>query len=256
LDIGTIIGIIGGFGIVIIAMISGGRLAWFIDGPSLMIVLGGTAGMILINYRLGDILAVINIAKNSFLRKEIKVDEMIEIIVGMSRVARREGILALQDMAKQNGDPFFIKAVNLIVAGIEPQDISDLLETELSLINERYRLGADIFISMGSFAPVMGMLGTLIGIVQMLMKMNETHLIAPSLAIALIATFYGVILSKLIFHPIAGKMKTKNAEESLVKKIIIRGVLSIQAGENPRMIEQKLHSFAAPKQRGSLFSNA
>jgi len=256
LDIATIIGIIGGFSLVVIAVISGGSLAWFIDGRSLMIVLGGTAGAILINYRLSDIFSVVKVAKNTFFRKEFKVDEMIKIMVGMSILARREGILALKDMTKQIKDPFFGKAVNMMVEGIEPQDISDILEMELSVVSERYRLGTDIFAGMGSFAPVMGILGTLIGLVQMLMKMNEPRTIGPSLAIALIATIYGVILSKLIFHPIAGKMRTKSAEELLVKEVIIRGVLAIQGGENPRMIEQKLQAFAAPRQRRSLFSNA
>jgi len=242
LDIATIIGIIGAFSLVIIAIVSGGGLAWFVDGPSLMIVLGGTTGAILINYRLRDMLGVIKIAKNAFFRREYKVDEMIEIILGMSRVARREGIFALQDMAKQISDPFFIKALNLMVKGIEPEDVAAILKTELNLIIERQRLGADIFTSMESFAPVMGMLGTLIGIVQMLMKMNEPRTIGPTMAVALIATFYGVILSKLIFHPIAEKIRTKSAEELLVKQLIIRGVLYIQRGENPRMIAQKLHA--------------
>ena len=256
MDIATIIGIIGAFSLVILAMISGGGgLTWFIDGPSLMIVLGGTTGAILINYRLSDMLGVIKVAKNAFFRKEFKVDEMIMIMVGMSKMARREGLLALQDMTKQIRDPFFVKAVNMIIDGTEPEDMSNILETELSFIAERHRLGADIFTSMGNFAPAMGMLGTLIGLVQMLMKMNEPRTIGPSMAIALITTFYGVILSNLIFHPIAGKLRTKSSEELLVKQLIIRGVLSIQAGDNPRMVEQKMHSFVAPRQRRSLFSN-
>lgn len=236
-------------------MIWGGSLAWFMDGPSLMIVFGGTAGAILINYRLSDMLGVLRVVRNAFVRKEFKVDEMIKIIVGMSKTARREGLLAMKDMSKQIRDPFYVKAVNMMVDGMEPQDMTDILETELNLMNERHRLGAEIFSSMGNFAPVMGMLGTLIGIVQMLMKINEPRAIAPSLATALIATFYGVIISKLIFHPIAGKLRTKSAEELLVKQIIVRGVLAIQRGDNPRIIEQKLHSFAAPRQRGSFYTD-
>lgn len=256
LDIATIIGIIGTFSLVILAMISGGGdLAWFIDGPSLMIVLGGTAGVILINYRLSDMFCVIKVAKNAFFRKEFKVDEMIIIMAGMSKVARREGLLVLRDMKKQIRDPFFVKAVNMMVDGIEPEDMSNILQTELSFIAERQSLGADIFTKMGNFAPVMGMLGTLIGLIQMLMKMNEPLTIGPSMAIALITTFYGVVLSYFVFHPIAGKLRTKSAKELLVKKLIIRGLLSIQAGDNPRMVEQKLRSFAVPRQRRSLFSN-
>jgi chemotaxis protein MotA len=252
LDIATTIGIICGFSLVTIAVISGGSLAWFIDGPSLMIVLGGTTGAILINYRLSDMLGVIKVAENAFIRKEFKVDEMIKIMVGMSKLARREGLLALYDMTKQISDPFFVKAVNIMVDGTEPQDMADIMETELSFVAERYHLGAVIFTRMGNIALAMGMLGTLIGLVQMLMKMNELRTIGPSMAIALIATFYGVILSKLILYPIAGRLRTKSAEELLIKQLIVRGVLSIQRGENPRMIEQKLYSFVTPRPRRSL----
>ena len=162
MDFATIIGIIGGFGLVIIAMLSGGGLAWFVDAPSAMIVLGGTFGAVLINYPLSDLLGVIKVAKNAFRSKGQRADVVIRQLVEMSKMSRREGIISLQKMIKENKDPFLIKAINLVVDGVEPAQVSDILETELDFIGERHRLGAEIFTTMGNFAPAMGLIGTLV----------------------------------------------------------------------------------------------
>ncbi|MBI4632625.1 MAG: MotA/TolQ/ExbB proton channel family protein [Deltaproteobacteria bacterium] len=255
MDLATILGIIGGFSLVIVAMASGGGLAWFLDGPSAMIVLGGTFGAVLINYPLSDMLGVIKVAKNVFLKREQKVGTVIRLLVEMSRVSRRDGLLALQQMTRRVRDPFLIKAVDLMIDGIEPEDISNILETEIDFLAERHRLGAEIFNTMGNFAPAMGMMGTLIGLVQMLMQMSNPNAIGPAMAVALITTFYGVILANLVFVPIAGKLKTRSAQELLVKQLIVDGVLSIHAGDNPRVLEQKLHSFISPNERKSVFQS-
>jgi chemotaxis protein MotA len=252
-DFATIIGILGGFGLVIIAMASGGGLAWFFDGPSAMIVLGGTFGAVLINYPMAEFLGVIKVAKNAFRGKKQHTDAVINQLVEMSKICRREGIISLQKMIKQTKDPFLAKAINLVVDGVNPAQISEILETELDYIGERHRLGAEIFTTMGNFAPAMGLVGTLIGLVQMLQQMNNPGAIGPAMAIALITTFYGVILANLIFLPIAGKLKTKSSQELLLKQVIINGILSIQSGDNPRVIEQKLHSYIAPRERRSRF---
>jgi len=252
-DFATIIGILGGFGLVIIAMASGGGIAWFFDGPSAMIVLGGTFGAVLINYPIADLLGVIKVAKNAFRGKKQQADVVINQLVEMSKICRREGIISLQKMIKQTKDPFLAKAINLVVDGVNPTQISEILETELDYIGERHRLGAEIFTTMGNFAPAMGLVGTLIGLVQMLQQMNNPGAIGPAMAIALITTFYGVILANLVFLPIAGKLKTKSSQELLLKQVIINGILSIQSGDNPRVIEQKLHSYIAPRERRSRF---
>ncbi|MCX5854661.1 MAG: MotA/TolQ/ExbB proton channel family protein, partial [Deltaproteobacteria bacterium] len=249
----TIIGILGGFGLVIIAMASGGGITWFFDGPSAMTVLGGTFGAVLINYPIADLLGVINVAKNAFRGKKQQADVVINQLVEISKICRREGIISLQKMIKQTKDPFLAKAINLVVDGVNPTQISEILETELDYIGERHRLGAEIFTTMGNFAPAMGLVGTLIGLVQMLQQMNNPGAIGPAMAIALITTFYGVILANLVFLPIAGKLKTKSSQELLLKQVIINGILSIQSGDNPRVIEQKLHSYIAPGERKSRF---
>ncbi len=252
-DLGTVIGIIGAFALVVAAMSSGGGLTWFLDGPSAMIVFGGTFGAALINYRLSDMLSVLKVAKNAFFKREYKTDEIVRLLVDMSKQARKEGILSLQNIGVRVKDPFLGKAVEMMVDGYETTVMTNILETELDSVAERHRLGAEIFASMGNFAPAMGMMGTLIGLIQMLMKMEEPSSIGPSMSVALITTFYGVILANLIFHPISGKLRTRSAEELLIKRLVIKGVTSIQEGDNPRILEQKLHSFIAPAQRRSRF---
>ncbi|MCE5284114.1 MAG: MotA/TolQ/ExbB proton channel family protein [Deltaproteobacteria bacterium] len=253
MDFATIIGILSGFGLVILAMASGGGFTWFIDGPSAMIVLGGTLGAVLINYPISDVLGVIQVAKNAFQGNKQKTGTVINQLVEMSRTSRREGLLSLQKMLKQTQDPFMSKAIQLVVDGVEPSQVSHILETELDYIGERHRLGAEIFTTMGNFAPAMGLVGTLIGLVQMLRQMNDPGSIGPAMAVALVTTFYGVILANLIFLPIAGKLKTKSSQELLLKQLIINGMLAIQSGDNPRVLEQKLHSYIAPSQRRSRF---
>ncbi|MFB3925571.1 MAG: motility protein A [Syntrophales bacterium] len=253
MDLGTIIGIITGFGLVIAAMTTGGGLSWFVDAPAAMIVGGGTLGALLINYPLSAILRVLNVAKNAFFQKEQKVEEVIEQLVAMSRISRREGILAIQKVSRGIKDPFFRKGVELVMDGVEPVTLTKILETELDSIAERHRLGAEIFTTLGSFAPAMGMTGTLIGLVKMLMQMNDPGSIGPSMSVAFVATFYGVVFANLVFLPIAGKLRTRSSQELLVKQLMIGGILSIQMGDNPRVLEQKLQSFISPGKRKSVF---
>jgi chemotaxis protein MotA len=251
LDIATIIGIIGSFSLVVLAVGTGGGLWWFIDGPSAMIVFGGTFGAVLINYPLSDLLGVIKVARNAFTSHGQDLHAVIEHFVAMARLARKEGILALEKMEDMMTDPFLKKAVSYLIDGMEPAVMAKILETELEGMEERHRLGAEIFTTMGNFAPAMGMLGTLIGLVQMLMGMNDPGSIGPAMAVALVTTFYGVILSNLVFLPIAGKLRTRSARELMIKRLIVSGVFAIQGGDNPRVVEQKLHSFIAPDERRS-----
>lgn len=253
MDLATIIGIVSAFSLVLIAVASGGGLSWFLDGPSALIVFGGTFGAILINYPLADVLGVIKVAQNAFFKKEQKARAAIELLVMMSKVSRKDGMLALQNMTHRLRDPFLVKAVNLLIDGLEPLDVTNILDTELDFIEERHRLGAEIFTTMGNYAPAMGMTGTLIGLVQMLMRMNDPSAIGPAMSVALVTTFYGVLLTYLLFLPLAGKLKRLSAQELLVKQLIINGILSIQAGDNPRILEQKLHAFVSPHERKSVF---
>ena len=253
MDSATIVGIISAFSLVLIAVVSGGGLTWFLDAPSALIVFGGTFGAVLINYSFADVLGVLKVAQNAFFKKEQSAHGAINLLVAMSKVSRRDGILALQNTTAGLRDPFLAKAVNLVIDGLEPGDVRNILETELDFIEERHRLGAEIFSSMGNYAPAMGMTGTLIGLVQMLMRMNDPSTIGPAMSVALVTTFYGVISSYLLFLPLAGKLKRLSARELLVKQLIIHGILSMQAGDNPRILEQKLHAFISPRERKTVF---
>jgi len=253
MDLATILGIVSAFGLVIIAIAMGGGVSLFIDVPSLFIVVGGTLGATMINYPLKDVLRAIAVMKNAFLTSGSGADEIVRQFVDFGGKARREGILALESDVKNVKDDFLGKGLQLSVDGLEPQAIETIMDTEVSFLRERHQLGAEIFSTMGTFSPALGMIGTLIGLVQMLQAMDDPNAIGPAMAVALLTTFYGSVIANLVCMPIAGKLRTRSKEETLVKEMIIQGVISLTKGENPRILEQKMLAFMAPKERKSNF---
>jgi len=243
MDIATVFGVISAFGLVIGAILMGGGIGLFINIPSLLIVVGGTLGATMINYPLRDVLGVFSVAKNVIFTTNMSVNNLIVRFVGYANKSRKEGILALEGEIKTVKDEFLKKGVQLSIDGLEPQDISEILETEIEFIRSRHQLGADIFSTMGAFAPALGMIGTLIGLVQMLQNMNDPNSIGPSMAVALITTFYGAIMANIICLPLAGKLRARSKEEVLTKEMIVQGILSLSNGDNPRILEQKLKAF-------------
>lgn len=238
----------------LMAILQGGSLSIFIDVPSMLIVFGGTAGVALINFPLGDVIGAINIAKKAFLFKEVNTNELLAQLMEFANKARKEGILSLQGAIDSIEDEFLVKALQMAVDGQEPDDLKAMLNTEIDYIAQRHSLGVSIFESLGAISPAMGMVGTLIGLVQMLQNMSDPASIGPAMAVALLTTFYGAVLANIIFIPIAGKLKTRSKTEILQKTIIVEGMGSILSGENPRVMEQKLHAFIAPKLRESVFN--
>ncbi len=251
MDIATLIGIVSAFGLVLLAI--GGGISLFINIPALMIVVGGTLGATMINYPLKDVLGAIKVVKNVFFTKFIAVDEITSQLVDFANKARREGILALESDAKDIDDPFLQKGVQLSVDGLEPQMIEEIMEIEIDNLRDRHTLGAEIFSTMGSFAPALGMIGTLIGLVQMLQTMDDPEKIGPAMAVALLTTFYGSVLANLVFMPISGKLRKRSKEESMAKTMIIEGVVGLTKGDNPRILEQKMLAFLSPTDRKSKF---
>lgn len=249
MDVTTFVGIIIASGLVIVSILMGGPGSWFINYPSVMIVVGGTIGATLLNYPLSQVVQVFKIAKNAFLHKAQVPNELISLIVEFSRKARREGILSFESQLKDIKDPFLTKGLQLAIDGMESQAIEEIMSREIEFARERHKLGAEIFSTMGTFAPAMGMLGTIIGLVQMLMQMEDPSQIGAPMAVALLTTFYGVLLANLIFIPIAGKLKTRSNEEILVKQMVLEGIIAIQSGDNHRIVEQKLKAFIAPRAR-------
>ena len=249
MDIATFIGILIAGGLVISSIIMGGNGAWFVNYPSLMIVIGGTMGATLLSYPLSEIMSVFGVAKHVFTHRSQNVNELIKLLVDFAKKARREGILSFEQEVKKLDDPFLVKGLQLAIDGMESNAIEDILSTEIQSIEERHKLGAEIFYTMGTFAPAIGMLGTIIGLVQMLMQMEDPSKIGGPMAIALLTTFYGVLLANLLFLPIAGKLKTRSKQEILISEMVMEGIISIQSGDNPRIVEQKLKAFVSPKAR-------
>lgn len=249
MDLATLIGIVLAFGLVAAAIVTGGSPLIFISIPSMLIVMGGTLGATMVNYPLASVLGVMGIIKKTFFSSLESPAEIIEKFMDYANRARREGILSLEPLIKEIDDEFLKKGLQLTVDGLEPQTIQEILETEISYIEERHSKGADICSTLGAFAPAMGMIGTVIGLVQMLQTMSDPSTIGPAMAVALLTTFYGAVLANLVFNPMAGKLKTRSKEEVLLKEMVMNGILSISKGENPRIIEEKLNSFLPPKDR-------
>jgi chemotaxis protein MotA len=214
-----------------------------------MITVGGTVAATLINYPLHEILGVIGTVRNAFAFEHQTPTAMIETLVTYATKARREGILTLETELESVADPFLVRGVRLAIDGTAPELIKDILTTELSYVENRHSLGQGIFMMMGTYAPAFGMIGTLIGLISMLRSLDDPSNIGQGMATALITTFYGALMANLIFLPIAGKLKTRTRSEILIKEVIIEGILSIQSGDNPRIVEQKLKAFISPKLR-------
>lgn len=253
MDLATIIGIVLAFGLVVGSIASGGALDAFVNPPSLLIVVGGTFGAVLINYPLKSVLGSFSVATNAFKVKLKSAGDTIRKIVDYAGKARSGGLLEIESELKENDDPFLTKGLQLVLDGQPPEAIKEILETEIGNLEERHRLGAEIFSTFGMYAPALGLVGTLIGLVQMLGSMTDPSSIGPSMAIALLTTFYGAVLANMLFNPLAGKLRTRSTEEVMVRELTMTGVLAIAAGSNPRVVEQQLNAYLAPAQRESAF---
>ncbi len=249
MDIATIVGLVLASGLIVTGILLGGSLGSFIDPPSICIVIGGTIGTTLVCFPLQIVMGAPGVAMNAFFQKDHSPLDTVSTLVSFAERARREGILALEGSMDEVEDDFIRSGLRLAVDGVEPELIKDILQTELAFIEERHRNGQKIFSFMGSIAPAMGMIGTLIGLVNMLQNLEDPSTIGPSMAVALLTTFYGAVLANVAFIPIEGKLKVKSQDEILVKEVAIEGVMSIQAGDNPRILEQKLLAFLPPNIR-------
>jgi chemotaxis protein MotA len=253
MDIATILGLAVGFGMILGSIILGGGLNAFIDIQSLMIVLGGTIGATLVAFPLSDVTGVISAVMKAFFHSSEPISELVPRMVEYAKVARRDGVLALENVAGDTDDPFMRQGIQLVVDGTEPELTRQILETEIDKISQRHGIGASILEAMGTFSPAMGMIGTLIGLIFMLQSLDDPSTIGPSMSIALITTFYGALFANLIFLPLSEKLKKRSNEEMLYKEMAMAGILSIQSGDVPRIVEQKLNTFLPPGERQSQF---
>lgn len=254
MDIATLIGIVLSFGLMVWAILMGGPLSIFVDIPSVAIVIGGSIGVALINFPLGDILGTVGVVKKTILIKEPDTNKLIAQMLDFSAKARKGGILSLQDQIDSIEDKFLVKALQMAVDGQEPSELKAILTTEIDNLAARHSYGSEILNTLGAIGPAMGMIGTLIGLVQMLQNMSDPAAIGPAMAVALLTTFYGAVLANILFIPMAGKLKARSKTEVLQKMVIVEGMESILSGENPRVMEQRLHTYLAPKKRTSVFN--
>ncbi len=256
MDLSTLLGFIGAFGVVVGGILVGSSITIFIDIPSLLIVLGGSFFVLMASYRFKDIMNTLGVVKNAFFFKSTSLPDISRQLVEMAVQARKEGLLALEQLTAGISDPFFQKGIQLVVDGHEADEVESILGAEIDTMNDRHKMGSDFFITFAGYAPALGMIGTLIGLVQMLQSMEDPSTIGPAMAVALITTFYGTILANMVANPMAAKLSLRAKEESQVREMILAGVLAISSGDNPRVVEQKLNSYLPPKQRLDSFGAA
>lgn len=248
MDIATIIGMILGSVLVLMA-IDPSNLQYFISIPSIIMVLGGTTAAILINYPLSTVLSVMGVIRKTVSSKPIDLNGIIGHMVEFATVARRDGLLALEERLQNLEDPFLLRGTQMIIDGVAPDSVRSILTIELEQMAQRHSYGKGVVDNLGAYLPAFGMIGTLVGLVLMLQNLDDPSALGPGMALALITTFYGALFANLFMIPLAGKLAARNTEEILSREIMIEGVLAIQAGENPNVIRERLSGFLPPKQR-------
>ncbi len=249
-DIATIIGLILGAVLTVFGILSSGAsLGDYWDASSALITFGGAFSCVLASHSMQDFITGLKSITLSFKAPIVNTTEMIKNIIDLSNVARKEGLLSLEEAATDLDEPFLKKGILLVVDGTDPELVRAILETELISVEDRHKKVIGFWEMVASMGPAWGMIGTLIGLVAMLNDMNDPSSIGPAMAVALITTLYGSLLANWIATPVANKLRVNNAAEMQQKEVMIEGLLSIQAGENPRVIEEKLKSFLAPKDR-------
>ncbi len=249
MDIATLIGAVAGAVLVIGTILLGGSLSAFINVPSIMIVIGGTLAAGMMAERMEHVINSIKVALNAVFLKSPSVANTIETIVDLTTVVRKEGLLALENRTIE--DTFLARGVRFAVDGMPAEEVQSVLRGELASMKSRHKRGKNFFKFLATSAPAMGMVGTLIGLVQMLQTLSDPSAIGPAMAVALLTTLYGAILANMILGPLANKLELRSDEEGANMEIVISGIESIVKGENARVVQEKLEGFLAPALRSA-----
>ena len=247
MDIATVIGLLGGAILVIVAVLMGGSALMFINVPSMLIVFGGTLATCFIKFSMSDVVNSIKVAMKAFLVKIDRPEEVITQMVAMAKVAKKEGLIALENHEAK--DEFTEKALRYLSDGFDEGMIESILDKDIRLMAQRHTIGQKIFKGMGSSAPAFGMIGTLIGLVQMLTTMSDPSAIGPSMAVALLTTLYGALVANLICIPIADKLALRSEQEQHNKNIILEAAVAINQGVSPIVLEESLKIYLSPSGR-------
>ncbi len=248
MDLATLIGFIAAAGIIIAAIFLGGSADLFFNVPSLLVVGGGTVGAVLMQFSVGQFFGAMKVGMKALFNKALSPRELIETTVDLANTARKGGLLALEE--KDTGNPFFQMGIQMMVDGHEPEVVRQTMMSDMNLTVERHELGQKIFKAIGDVAPAMGMIGTLIGLVQMLSNMDDPKAIGPAMAVALLTTLYGAIIANVFALPLAEKLGLRSDEERMIKSMIIDAISGIQEGRNPRVIEGILMTYLPGSERG------
>lgn len=254
MDLATLVGLIGATAIVMMAIVLGGSVPTFINIPSLLIVLIGTMMVVMVKFSMGQFVGAFGVAGRAFSNKLSAPEELIEKIVELANIARKEGMLALENAEIE--DEFLNEGIKMLIDGTNAEVVETVLKKELSSTIERHTWGAKVFSATGDVAPAMGMIGTLIGLVQMLSNMEDPKSIGPAMAVALLTTLYGAVVANMFAIPLADKLNLRKVDEGRAKTICIDGVMAIQAGQNPRIIESMLKTYLDPKKRDAKAAEA
>ncbi len=252
MDLATLVGLLAAVGLIVSSIIvGGGSFSAFVDIPSGLVVIGGAFAAALISFPLKKMISSPVVVMKVFLNKAIDVKGLIEQIVSLAEVARRDGLLALESKLDEVDNDFIKLGIQMAVDGTRPEVIEDIMRTEIASIARRHKEGKSLMDQLGRFAPAYGMIGTLMGLIMMLSNMEDPSSIGAGMAVALITTLYGAIVSNVFFLPFAEKLGYLDKQEMMSLEIVIRGIMAIQSGENPRVVEQKLSTFLPPKLRES-----
>lgn len=249
MDLGILFGFIGTWVLIFWALLAGGRIDIYFDVPSMILVAGTTITVLFFAFPMRNMKGMISVLRKAFSKDAMKIDQLIEELVSYAEIARRDGILSLENAAKDIEDPFIVRGIQMAVDGTDPELIEQVMSNELDSLVERHATGKALFDAVGKFAPAFGMIGTIVGLVAMLANMDDPSAIGAGMAVALITTLYGAVIANAIAIPIADRLAQRSNDEVLYKTVIIKGVMSIQSGDNPRSVEQKLRAFLSPAQR-------
>ncbi len=244
MDIATLIGIVGGFGLIVATIVMGGNIGGFVDPPSLVVVVGGTFASCFIMFPMGVVLKSFKIALKAFFSKSEDAKAMIDQIVALAETARKESLVALEKVSID--DEYLKKGVILVADGTDGDLVRAIMEFEIDAMKKRHFQGQAVMKGMGAMAPAFGMIGTLIGLVQMLSNLSDPDAIGPAMAVALLTTLYGSILANVVFLPLATKLQERSNEEAAYMEIMVEGVVAIQKGEHPSIVKEKLQAFLSP----------
>lgn len=250
MDLGTIVGLVLAWGAVFTALyLEKGSPSELFNLPAFVLVIFGTVGATIVGTSARTIAAVPSILRKALVGKEMDLSEIIDRMVAFAKLARRQGVLALDEATKNLDDKFLRKSVELVVDGTPSVVVREILETEVVAMQERHKVGENVFTTLGGFSPTLGIIGTVMGLISMLAKLNEPGKMGHAIAAAFIATLYGVALANLVYLPIASKLRSRTTEEVVACEMIIEGILSLQAGDNPKTVEARMMAFLPPNLR-------